>query len=118
MSGVAYNNGIAKGSIMDSVLFSMSWLWVSVNCPTEDMFTSVGCIAEVLWEGGDLKDRDNTVNTLDILLLRGFVYSLVKEEPIDRKSTAIEVLGYDFPLVETEMFPFRGSKITLLFSLL
>ena len=42
--------GIAKGSIMGSVLSSMSWPWgigilIPAGCPAKDIFTPTGYIA-------------------------------------------------------------------------
>ena len=43
--------------------------------------------------------------------------SLVKEGSTNRGSTAIEVLGYDSLLVETEVLFLEGGQTTLFFGL-
>ena len=89
--------GIAKGSIIGLVLIFIPWLWgtstlIPVDYLAEDMFTSIGYMAiGVLWEGGNLEDRDNAVDVSVAPLLREFVYSLVKGRFTNIRSTTIKI---------------------------
>ena len=108
---------------MGLVLFSMPWSWdigilTPTDCSAEDTFTTTSCMAVgVLWEGGDLKDGNNTVDVSDTSLLREFMCLLVKEGFIDGEFTAIEVLEYNSLFVETKVFSLENSQTTLSFSL-
>lgn len=108
---------------MGLVLFSMPWSWdigtlISAGCSAEDTFTTTSCMAVgVLWEEGDLKDGNNTVDASNTSLLREFMCLLVKKGFTDGRFTAIEVLEYNSLFVETKVFSLGNSQTTLSFSL-
>jgi len=58
---------------------------------------------------GDLEDEDNAVDVSNTPLLRGFMYSLVKEGSTDGGFTAMKISKYNFLLVETKVFSLRSG---------
>jgi len=58
---------------------------------------------------GDLEDEDNAIDASNTSLLRRFIYLLVKEGSTDKGFTAMEVLKYNFLLVETKVFSLRSG---------